>query len=192
MSVTLTTEQFAMLLEKASSNNTQNIIPKKFTKNDLYKRTNVITLDDFIENFRYLPVAKCVIMTLPEFIYNSIVENTSRYEIDELPFACTNHQTKSFYYIENGEWKKGYDFMIKLYKAIHRNAISEVEEKYCLNKKHMCYDDDDDDDTNEKKFENSKQFERLQIVKNLCDSDKYPYQKCVDKVLAKLGKHLKE
>lgn len=103
MSVTLTAEQFATLLEKSSV--------KKITQSDLSSRTNALNLDDFIANFKYLKVSKLIAMELPDYVIYSINENISSLEIEELPFVCANHQTKSFYYKENNEWIKGNDFI---------------------------------------------------------------------------------
>ncbi len=180
MSVTLTAEQFSALLEKSS--------PKKITKNDLTKRTDAMNIDEFIANFKYASVSKLITMELPDYIVFSIIENINSLEDELLPFVCSNHQTKMFYYKENNEWKKGNDFAKKLYNKIYQNAIKQIFSKFDVTE----HDDETDDDKIERNFEKSPSNEKQRILCNLCNCDKYPYDKCMDKVLSKLGKQLRE
>ena len=182
MSVTLTAEQFSALLEKSST-------PKKITKSDLEKRTNALNIDEFIKNFKFSNVSKLVTMELPDFMVYSILANTQLLEDDELPFVCTNHQTKNFYYKENNEWKKGNDFIKKLHNKIYQHSISQVLSKF--NYKNND-DDETDDDKIERNYEKSPDAEKQRILFNLCNCDKYPGDKCIDKILSKLGKQLKQ
>jgi hypothetical protein len=182
MSVTLTTEQFASLLENSKS------ALKKITKADLSKRTSAINIEEFIENFKYLNVSKLISTELPDFVFHSIEANIASLEEDELPFACSNHQTKCFYFKTNNEWIKGIDFIKKIYEKIYKNAINAVMNSYCK----RFIDNDDDEEQNERKYELSRDCEKQNILRNLCNCDKYPYDKLIDKVLVKLGKHLKQ
>ena len=182
MSVTLTAEQFASLLEKSSSTT------KKITKKDLCSRTDAMNIEDFIENFKYLNVSKLISMELPDFVYQSVEENISSLEEEELPFVCANHQTKTFYFKQNNEWIKGIDFIKKIYEKIYKNAINEILSDY--SKKYV--DNDNDESQNEHKYQASRDCEKQNILRNLCNCDKYPYDKLIDKVLVKLGKRLKQ
>jgi len=183
MSITLTAEQFSALLEKTTT--------KRITKSELEKRTDAMDIDEFIKNFNYLNVKKLLTLELPDFITYSILENLSTLEDEQMPFVCSNHQTKSFYYKENGEWKKGNEFIAKLYNKIFNAAMRQITEQYV---RHCKYGDDSDDDDNtiEKKYEQSIDCEKQNIIRNLCNCDKYPYIKCADKVLSKLAKQLKQ
>jgi hypothetical protein len=176
MSVTLTAEQFASLLDKPST--------KKITKKDLEKqRPNAMNIDEFINNFKYSKVTKLLTMELPDFMVFSILENINSIETEDLPFYCSNHQTKSFYYKQaNNEWVKGTEFMTKLYNKIFKNAIQEVMSKF-----NSTINDDEDE-----KYEKSIDSEKQRILCSLCNCEKYPFNKCVEKVLIKLGKALKE
>ena len=179
MSITLTTEQFTALLD--------NSLPKKFSKTDLAKRTNAIDINEFIPNISTLKVSKLVTMELPDFIVFTIKEHIEKLEEDELPFVCANAQTKTFYYKENGEWIKGNEFIKKIYNKIHRDCIQQLLSKY--NSNQQC--NETDDDLIEKQYGNSLDCEKQRILCNLCNVDKYPYDKLIDKVLSKLGRILK-
>jgi len=181
MSITLTAEQFSALLEKSSV--------KKITKTQLEKRNNAMDINEFMKNFKYSSVTKLLTLELPDFMVYSILENLSNIEDDEMPFVCSNYQTKSFYYKENGEWKKGHDFIKKIYNGIFNTALKQITEKYT---KQYDHSDDDDDDKIERKYETSLDNEKQKIIRNLCNCDKYPYSKCADKILSKLGKMLKD
>ena len=180
MSVTLTTEQFSALLEKSST--------KKITKTDLAKRTNAKNIDEFITNFKYANVSKLLSMELPDFVVFSIFENINSLEEEELPFVCSNHQTKCFYFKENNEWKKSNEFIKQIYNKIYKNAMTQVISKFTyLNNN----DDETDDDKIERNYEKSPDNEKQRIICNLCNCDKYPYDKLIDKILSKLGKQLR-
>jgi len=182
MSIILTNEQFTSLLENRTP------VSKKINKKDLIKRTDSINLEDFITNFKYLSVSKLLSMELPDFVYQSIEENINRLDDEELPFVCSNYQTKSFYFKKNNEWNKGNDFIKQIYDKIYKHAINEILTAY--NKQYI--DCTNDEDKNEKKYEASRDCEKQNILKNLCNCEKYPYDKLIDKVLNKLAKRLKQ
>ena len=43
----------------------------------------------------------------------------------------------------------------------------------------------------EKQYESSKNYEKQLILQNLCNPNKYPYDKCLEKIASILGKFLK-
>lgn len=180
--VTLTAEQFSSLLDKS--------ITKKITKADLEKRTNVINIDEFVNNLKCVSVHKLLNMELPDFMVYSIMENINSYEDEVLPFVCSNSQTKTFYYKENNEWLKGTSFIKPIYNKIYKNAVDQVLKK--MNYKRIDSTDDDFEDEDENSTANRDDNEKQRILCNLCNVDKYPYDKCVDKVLSKLGKLIKQ
>jgi hypothetical protein len=179
MSITLTNEQFTALLD--------NSLSKKFSKADLLKRTNAMDIKDFINKINAPRVSKLVTMELPDFIVFTIKEHMETLEEEELPFVCANSQTKAFYYKENGEWIKGNDFVKKIYNKIHKNCIDQLLSKYKTQQ--QMYDDDDE--ATEQQYSKTLDCEKQQILCNLCNVDKYPYDKVIDKVLYKLGRHMK-
>jgi hypothetical protein len=180
MSVSLTPEQFTALLDKTG--------PKKFSKAELAKRKNVMDIDEFINNMSFIKVSKLAGMELPDFVVLTITETTNKMEDEELPFVCSNHQTKSFYYKDKGEWVKGHDFIKNIYNKIYKNALQQIIKKYNIN------DDNSDgnDENTEKRYLESRDCEKQRILCNLCNIDKYPYDKLIDKILLKLGRILKQ
>lgn len=185
MAVTLSSEQFAELLASSNANSKT----KKFNKTDLDNRTEAMDINTFVENIDFGSVNRLITMELPDYITSIIIRNIDTLENEQMPFICSNFQTKSYYYKENGVWIKGIEFMTKIYKAIYRNALTQIQNpKYneCIN-----VHDDNDDGEIERKYEASPNNEKQQILHNLCNPDKYPFQKCVQKVLLKLGKRLK-
>ena len=183
MSVTLTAEQFAALLEKSTSSK------KKITKTELAKRTEAMNIDEFINGMKFLNVSKLLTMELPDYITATIMENLSSIEDEELPFVCSNAQTKSFYFKENNEWVKGTDFMKKIYNVIWKNSAKQLmNSKYTDNSS----ENETDDDMIEKMYSSSRDSEKQKILCRLCDCDKYPYEKCVEKCLSKLAKSLNQ
>jgi len=181
MSVTLTTDQFNALLEKSSTK-------PKLNKTELAKRTNAMNMDEFIAGMKFISISKLITMELPDFIAHTIMANVSPIEDDELPFACSNSQTKTFYYKENNEWKKGNEFMKMLYNVICKDAFKQV-----MSPKYSSGDtskNQTDDDVMERMYVNSRECEKQRILCNLCNCEKYPHEKCVEKALSKLAKSL--
>lgn len=186
MSVTLTTEQFSALIDATTSAS-----KKKFSKTDLKQRTNAINLEQFINQFQYQSVSTLTSMEMPDFVVHSILANLQQLEDEERPFICSNHQTKSFYYksaVNNNEWVKGNDFIHKLYSKIYKDASAQIINRHNA----IVNDDESDDDVIERKYETSQHCNTQNILRNLCNCDKYPYAKAIDKVLSKLGKSIKE
>lgn len=185
MSVTLTTEQFAALLANVNVAH----IPKKKTKSLLKDYVNAIDIEQFIEHLEFLKVHKLMTMDLCDFVCQTIKMNIERLDDDELPFICADAKRRTYHYKSNGEWKKGTEFIKLLFNKIWKQASKDLYEKY--NKIHDDMDDSDDDETIERKFENSKHYEKQIIIKNLCYADKYSSDKLMEKILNKLGKYLK-
>ena len=182
MSITLTAEQFQLLLASVAGN--QNQVVTTTTANT----SKAINLDNFIENMEYLSISKLMNMNIIEFIINTIKINIDPLEEEEYPFICVNVSKRLFYYRTNNEWKKGTDFIKTLYCKIIKHAYKEINEKYS-----QKYIDDDleDDITIEKKYSNSKDAEKQQILLNLCHIDKYSYETIYEKVLIKIAKFIK-
>jgi hypothetical protein len=176
MSVTLTAEQFAELVESNSKG-------KKWTKKDLDNRKNAMDIEEFINNLKIDKISRLTNMELPDFMVAVILETLDKIEDDEMPFICANFQTKSYYYKKNGEWIKGTDFMTPIYNAIFKKTTNIL-----LSNKYEYKSKNEDD---EKEYEGSLNAEKQRIICNLCNVDKYPVSKCIEKILAKLGKRLK-
>lgn len=198
MSVTLTAEQFALLLaninvahQPAPQQLPSQIEtpPKKKTKSLIKDYVNAVDIEQFVEHLEYLKVHKLMTMDLCEFVCQTIKMNIERLEEEEMPFVCANYQKRSFYYKSNGEWKKGTEFIKMIFNKIWKKASKDVCDKF--NKIHDDENDDDDDETIERKFENSKHYEKQIILKSLCYADKYSSDKLMDKILNKLGRTLK-
>lgn len=178
MSVTLSNEQFQALLESATSK-------KKVEVSD---RSKAVNIDEFIAGFHFLPVSQLLNTEKPDFFVDSIIDNISGLEDNELPFYCSNYQTKNYYYKENNEWKKGTDFIKKLYSIIYKNSMKQIMENFSYNNNSNEFDDE----KSENNYSHSDYCEKQRMICKLCDVDKYPYSKCVDKMLIKLGKRVKQ
>lgn len=183
MSVTLTAEQFAALIANV------NVAPKKKTKSLLKDCGNAIDIEQFVEHLEYLKVHKLMTMDLCEFVCQTIKMNIERLEDDEMPFICSDAKRRTFYYKTNGEWKKGNDFIRIIFNRIWKRASQDICNKYNIIQDDE--NDDDDDETIERKFENSKHYEKQVILKSLCYADKYSSEKLLEKILNKLGRTLK-
>lgn len=183
MSVTLTAEQFAALIANS------NVAPKKKTKSLIKECNNAIDIEQFMEHLEYLKVNKLMTMDLCDFVCQTIKMNIEPLEDDELPFICADARRRTYYYKSNGEWKKGTEFIRLLFNRIWKRASQDICEKF--NKIQDDTNDNDDDETIERKFENSKHYEKQIILKNLCYADKYSSEKLMEKILNKLGKYLK-
>jgi hypothetical protein len=175
MAITLTTEQFNELLENSKV--------KKISKQDLDNRKNALDIDEFINRLHIDKIARLTDTELPDFMVSVILETLDKIEDDEMPFICTNFQTKSYYYKKNGEWIKGTDFMKPIYNAIFKQTVQML-----LSAKYQYKSENEDD---EAKYDVSLNAEKQRILCNLCNVDKFPVEKCVEKILAKLGKRLK-
>lgn len=186
MSITLTTEQFQLLLASVANPNVSNNIT--MTKKIIVEQSKSDGLESFIENMEYLSVIKLMNMDIIEFIVNTIKNNIDHLEESEYPFVCANVSKRLFYYRVNGEWKKGTDFMKTLYCKIIKRAYRDINDRYT-----QKYNDDDlnDDDAIEQKYSNSKDAEKQQILLNLCHIDKYSYESVYEKVLSKIAKFIK-
>ena len=183
MSVTLTAEQFQLLLNSVSNGNNQ---PTKITKTIIKENSNAQNFEDFVDNLEYLSVKKLMNMNIIEFISNTIKHNIDSLEETEYPIVCTNIGKKLFYYKSKNEWKKGTEFIKILYNKIVKRAYKDLTEKY--NEKYI---DDVNEEDNEKKYSSSKDAEKQQILLNLCHIDKYSYETVYDKVLVKVAKNFK-
>lgn len=175
MSVTLSAEQFAELLDNSKG--------KKWSKKDLDNRVNAMNVDEFINTMKIDKISRLTTMELPDFMVAVILEAIDKIEDDEMPFVCSNFQTKCYYYKKDGSWIKGTEFMTHIYKNIFKQTTNIL-----LSNKY-AYNSNNDDD--EKEYDGSLNAEKQRILCNLCNVDKYPMSKCIEKVLAKLGKRLK-
>jgi hypothetical protein len=195
MSVTLTAEQFAALISNISKPEPLPLPPKpesppkKKTKSLIKDYVKSIDFEQFLEHLQFLKVTKLMTMDLTEFMFQTIKMNIEPLEDDELPFVCANSQKRSFYYKSKGEWKKGSEFIKLLFNKIWKRASLDICEKFDKIKDNT--NDDDDDETIERKFESSKHYEKQLIIKSLCYADKCSSDKIIEKILNKLGKHLK-
>lgn len=182
MSVTLTNEQFQLLLSMAQ-NASQN------ANQTTSQNSNTFTppsLDDFIENMKCLSVRKLLNMDIVEYIVNTIKHNLDSLEENEYSFICNNVTRKSFYYYDGDRWVKGSDFIKKIYNKIIKQAYNDLLHNYT-----QQYNDEDDDELNEKRFMQSNSGEKQEIIMNLCHADKISYEKVCEKVLSKISKLVK-
>lgn len=185
MSVTLTAEQFASLL------NNVNVAPqsKKKTKSLLKDYVSAMNFEDFLTNFKYLPVTRLTTASLVEFVVETIKLNIEQLEDNEMPFVCANTQRRIFYYKSKDEWIKSQEFIKVLHSKIVKQAYKELLDDYTYE-----YKDDlnvDDDEQISKRYDSSRHSTKQEIIMNLCCADKWSYEKIFDKILNKLGVILK-
>jgi hypothetical protein len=185
MSVTLTAEQFASLL------NNVNVAPqsKKKTKSLLKDYVSAMDFEDFLTNFKYLRVTRLQTLSLVEFVVETIKLNIEQLEDNEMPFVCANTQRRIFYYKSKNEWVKSQEFIKVLHSKIVKQAYKELLDDYTYE-----YKDDldiDDDEQISKRYDSSRHSTKQEIIMNLCCADKWSYEKIFDKILNKLGVLLK-
>lgn len=185
MSVTLTAEQFASLI------NNVNVAPtsKRKTKSLLKDYVNAMNFEDFLNNLKYLKVSRLQTLSLVEFVVETIKLNIASLEETEFPFVCANPQRRVFYYKSKGEWIKSQEFIKALHSKIVKQAYKELLDDYT-----ELYKDDLDLDNDEQvssRYDRSKHYAKQEIIMNLCCADKLSYEKIFDKILNKLGVLLK-
>lgn len=183
MTVNLTTEQFSALL------NNVNVAPKRKTKSLINDYKDAMDIEDFITNLKYLNVSRLANMSLIDFVVETVKMNLDPIEERDFPFVCANYQKRLFYYKTKGEWKKGMEFIKMIHSKISKQAYKELVDDYT-----EMYKDDldvEDDELISKRYDGSKHATKQQIIMNLCHIDKYSFEKLFDRILAKLGKLLK-
>jgi len=185
MSVTLTAEQFAALI------NNVNVAPqsKKKTKSLLKDYVSAMNFEDFLTNFKYLPVTRLTTASLVEFVVETIKLNIEQLEDNEMPFVCANTQRRIFYYKSKDEWIKSQEFIKVLHSKIVKQAYKELLDDYTYEYKEDLNINDDEQIA--KRYDNSRHSTKQEIIMNLCCADKWSYEKIFDKILNKLGVLLK-
>lgn len=177
MSITLSQDQFAALINKTMGKSKTISIKMHFI--------NAPSFNDWVQNFEFLPVSKLMSMSMPDYYINTIMLNINNCLDNERPLVCSDARRKTFYYkISDNEWSKNDKFIDECYKVIYKNATQQVLNKY------TNYDDDDEYEDNEKAKQGS-QYEKMEILKVLCDVEKYPYHKLMNKILIGLAKEMK-
>jgi hypothetical protein len=188
MSVTLTNEQFQALLNAVTNGNQSqpnaNISNVNVSNNAI--NTNVLSLDDFLENMKFISVRKLLSMNIVDFIVNTIKHNIDSLEEEEYPFICTNLTKKIFYFRNGNKWEKGTGFIKQVHNRIVKQAYKDL-----INNFTQCYEDEDDEEMNEKKYMQSVDGEKQEILMNLCYADKISYETINEKVLGKISKIIK-
>jgi hypothetical protein len=180
MAITLTTEQFQALLNAVSQGHTP-AIPTNTPQ--------PLVFNEFCDSIKFLSIRKLQNMNIIDFIVATIKYNFDALEETQYPFVCSNLTKKHFYvYTETG-WKKGSDFMNKLYSIIVKQAYKDLDRLYSI--KYMDDDDDDDDEEIEKKYNSSKHAEKQEIIMNLCHTNKINWETVCEKALTKLSKIIK-
>jgi len=185
MSVTLTAEQFAALI------NNVNVAPqsKKKTKSLLKDYVSAMNFEDFLTNFKYLPVTRLTTASLVEFVVETIKLNIEQLEDNEMPFVCANTQRRIFYYKSKDEWIKSQEFIKVLHSKIVKQAYKELLDDYTYEYKEDLNINDDEQIA--KRYDSSRHSTKQEIIMNLCCADKWSYEKIFDKILNKLGVLLK-
>jgi ribosomal protein S17E len=185
MSVTLTAEQFASLI------NNVNVAPqsKKKTKSLIKDYVNAMNFEDFLTNFKYLRVTRLQTTSLVEFVVETIKLNIEQLEDNEMPFVCANTQRRIFYYKSKGEWIKSQDFIKIIHSKVVKQCYKELLDNYTEEYKDDL--DTNDDEQIAKRYDSSRHSTKQEIIMNLCCADKWSYEKIFDKILNKLGVLLK-
>ena len=187
MSVTLTAEQFASLISSISASNANQVVMNNLvSKNIIVEQSKADNMEDFLKSIKTLSVSKLANMNIVEFIVITIKENIDELEECQYPFVCVNTTKKTFYYRSENEWKKGSGFIKMLYNRIVKQAYMDIDKNY-----RQMYIDVEDDEINEKKYSESKQAEKQQILLNLCHIDKLSFEAVFEKVATKICKIVK-
>jgi hypothetical protein len=183
--VVLTAEQFQSLL------NNVNVAPqsKKKTKSLLKDYVSAMNFEDFLTNFKYLPVTRLTTASLVEFVVETIKLNIEQLEDNEMPFVCANTQRRIFYYKSKDEWIKSQEFIKVLHSKIVKQAYKELLDDYTYEYKEDLNINDDEQIA--KRYDSSRHSTKQEIIMNLCCADKWSYEKIFDKILNKLGVLLK-
>ena len=178
MSITLNEEQFNALINKTMGKSKTISIKLHFINSPTFK--------DWLQTFEFLPVSKLMSMSMPEYYINTIMLNINNCLDNERPLICSDSRRKRFYYKVNDiQWLKDDKFVDECYKIIYKNATQQILNKYTNHN-----DDDDEYDDNQKAKQGS-QYEKMEILKILCDVEKYPYHKLMNKILIGLAKEMK-
>lgn len=179
MSVTLTEEQFNALMNKTMGKSKSRSIKMHFF--------NAPTFKNWSQTFEYLPVSKLLTISVHEYYVQTIMKNLNSCLDNERPLICSDAHRKKFYYkVDSMEWSKDDRFVDECYKLIYRNATNQILQKYTTHN-----NDNDECDDNSKPKEGS-QYEKMEILKVLCDIDKNPYHKLMNKILTGLAKEMKQ
>lgn len=177
-SITLNEEQFAALINKTMGKSKSRSIKLHFI--------NAPTFSNWIDTFEYLPVSKLLTISVPEYYIQTIMKNLNNCADNERPLICSDSHRKKFYYkVDSVNWSKDDKFIDMCYKYIYKNATTQVLQKYTNH-----HDDDDEYDDIQKPKAGS-EYEKMEILKSLCDIDKYPYHKLINKILIGLAKGMK-
>ncbi len=178
-SITLNEEQFNALINKTMGKSKTRSIKLHFI--------NAPSFSSWIETFEYLPVSKLLTISMPEFYIQTIMKNLNNCADNERPLICSDTHRKKFYYKEDTiNWSKNDKFIDMCYKNIYRNATTQVLQKYTNNN-----NNDDDEYSEHQKPRAGSDYEKMEILKSLCDIDKYPYHKLMNKILIGLAKEMK-
>jgi len=177
-SITLNEEQFNALINKTMGKSKTRSIKLHFI--------NAPSFSSWIETFEYLPISKLLTISMPEYYIQTIMKNLNNCVDNERPLICSDTHRKKFYYKEDTiNWSKNDKFIDMCYKNIYRNATTQVLQKYTNN------NNDDDEYLEYQKPRAGSDYEKMEILKSLCDVDKYPYHKLMNKILIGLAKEMK-
>lgn len=178
MSITLNEEQFAALINKTMGKSKSRSIKLHFIAAPSFR--------DWLQNFEFLPVSRLMTLSMPDYYIKTIMLNINNCLDNERPLICSDARRKKFYYkVSDVEWSKDDKFVDECYKVIYKNATQQILHKY------TSYNDEDDEYGEEQKAKQGSQYEKMEILKVLCDVEKYPYHKLMNKIMVGLAKELK-
>jgi hypothetical protein len=179
MSITLNEHQFNALLNKTMGKSKTRSIKLYFI--------NAPTFTNWLQTFEFLPVSKLMSYSMPEYYIKTIMLNINNCTDNMRPLLCSDTRRKKFYYkVSDSEWLKDDRFIEQCYKAIYRNATEQILHKY------TNYNDDDDEYDDNTSAKQGSQYEKMEILRTLCDVDKYPFHKLMNKILIGLAKEMKQ
>lgn len=125
--ITLTNEQFTLLLQAMTQNN--NNQPKQkptFCTELLEDRIDAIDIKEFIDSIEIDNIELFLKMNRTQFFTHTLLKCLGKYEREQYPFVCSNPKLMTYYYKTNGEWKKGSDFITEIAKQIETLVVKQI------------------------------------------------------------------
>ena len=124
--ITLTNEQFTLLLQAMSQNNNQPKQKPTFCTELLEDRINAIDIEQFMESITIDDIELFLKMNRSQYFTHTLMKNLGKYEKEQYPFVCANPKLMTYYYKTNGEWKKGSDFITEIAKLIEKQVLNQL------------------------------------------------------------------
>jgi len=166
----------------AQNSNNNSVLPSVNTTHTSKKLNNLtpITLEDFINDFEFLPLSSLNGFTLPEFYAHNILNNLNRYEENERPIQLIDKKRKKIYYKNTDKWLHDDTWFTEIYNRIFKHYCGKFGS--AKNKKPFKYVQEADDNMDDKDID-----EIQSLIGKFYDVNKYPFAVLKEKTINRLA-----